>query len=129
MNRNIVVSQTILKFAFGLVLILIGLDKVFHTNILASTTWEAYVGPLALSVIPLTATTIVSMLGVAEIIVGALFFTKYTKLAAWISIVLLLVIIVNLFTLHLIDIAARDALLAISLYVYTLLTDTIEDRH
>lgn len=120
MNQDILTSQRILKYAFGISLVVIGLDKVFHTNIL--TNWEQYVSPLALSVLPISAVTLVSTLGVAEIIVGILFFTPYCRIAAVIAIITLLAIIVNLFSLGLYDIALRDALLALSAYVFILLT-------
>lgn len=120
MNQNILVSQKILKYAFGISLALMGLDKVFHTNII--TDWEQYVSPLALSVFPVTAITLVSVLGIAEIILGVLFFTQFCKIAAYIAILTLAAIIVNLFSLRLYDIALRDALLLLSAYVFTLLT-------
>ncbi len=120
MNENILTSQRILKYAFGISLIAIGLDKVFHTNIV--TTWEQYVSPLALSVLPITAVTLVSVLGIAEIVVGILFFTRFARIAAGIAILTLAAIIVNLFSLGLYDIALRDALLALSAYVFILLT-------
>jgi hypothetical protein len=124
MNQNIVISQAILRYAFGVSLVLIGLDKIFHTN--AMTTWENYVSPLALSVLPITAITLVSVLGVAEIILGVLFFTRFCRTAAYLAILAFGAIIVNLFSLGLYDIALRDALLALSVYVFILLTSIIE---
>jgi hypothetical protein len=124
MNQNIIVSQGILKYAFGVSLVLIGLDKVFHTNVL--THWENYVSPLALAVLPITAITLVSMLGVAEIILGALFFTRFCRIAASVAIATLAAIIVNLFSLGLYDIALRDTLIALSTYVFILLTSVVE---
>jgi hypothetical protein len=124
MNQDILTSQRILKYAFGISLIVIGLDKVFHTNI--ATNWEQYVSPLALAVLPISAVTLVSVLGIAEIIVGIIFFTRYARIAAGIAILTLLAIIVNLFSLGLYDIALRDALLALSAYVFILLTGVTE---
>jgi uncharacterized membrane protein len=124
MNQNITLSQSLFKYAFGISLVVIGLDKVFHTNIV--TEWEKYVSPLALSVLPISAVTLVSVLGVAEILVGILFFTRYCKLAAGIAILTLAAIIVNLFSLHMYDIALRDALIGLSAYVFILLTRTLE---
>lgn len=124
MNQNILTSQSILKYAFGASLILIGLDKVFHTDII--TNWEAYVSPLALAVLPITAVTLVSLLGIAEIAVGSLFFTRYCKIAAYVAIVTLAAIVVNLFSLGLYDIALRDILLALAAYVFILLTEVTE---
>ncbi len=127
MNQNIIISQRILRYAFGISLIVIGLDKVFHTNII--TDWEKYVSPLALSVLPITAVTLVSVLGTAEIAVGVFFFTRFCRIAAYVAIITLLAIIINLFSLGLYDIALRDALIALSAYVFVLLTNTIENRN
>ena len=124
MNQNIITSQRILKYAFGIALIIIGLDQVFHTNIISG--WEQYVSPLALSVLPITAVTLVSVLGIVEIIVGVLFFTRFSKIAAYLAILALIAIIIDLFDLHLYDIALRDLLLAITAYVFTLLTSVTE---
>lgn len=124
MNQNIITSQGLLKYAFGVSLVLIGIDKVFHTNIF--TEWEQYVSPLALSILPITAVTLVSVLGIAEIVVGVLFFTRFGKLAASVAILTLAAIIVNLFSLGLYDIALRDALIALSAYVFILLTSVTE---
>jgi uncharacterized membrane protein YphA (DoxX/SURF4 family) len=125
MNQNITFSQSILRYAFGISLVLIGLDKVFHTNIV--TDWEQYVSPLALSVLPISAVTLVSVLGIAEIVVGVLFFTRLSKIAAIVAIITLIAIIINLISLGLYDIALRDALIALSAYVYILLT-TVTDK-
>ncbi len=124
MHQNIIVSKSILRYAFGISLVLIGIDKVFHTNIV--TEWEKYVSPLALSVLPISAVTLVSVLGIAEIVVGALFFTKLSKIAAGLAIIALLAIIVNLFSLRLYDIALRDLLIALSAYVFILLTQVLD---
>jgi uncharacterized membrane protein len=124
MNHNIITSQRLLQYAFGISLVVIGLDKVFHTNIV--TEWEKYVSPLALTVLPMSAVTLVSLLGVAEITVGVLFFTRFCKIAAAVAIATLLLIIINLFSLGMYDIALRDALIGLSAYVFILLTRATE---
>lgn len=103
-----------LTYAYGAVLILIGLDKLFQTDIIAN--WAGYVGPLAQSIIPLTPSTFVMVLGAAEIVVGILFFTRYVRLACYIAIAVLALIIVDLLNLGLFDIAARDALIALGAF-------------
>lgn len=124
MNQNIIASQRILKYAFGVALVLIGLDQVFHTNIISG--WEQYVSPLALSVLPITAVTLVSVIGIVEIVVGVLFFTRFSMIAGYLAILALAAIIVDLFALKLYDIALRDTLLMITAYVFTLLTSETE---
>lgn len=126
MDQNIILAQRILKYAFGLSLILIGIDKVFHTNIV--TNWESYVSPLALSTLPVSAVTLVSVLGIAEILIGILFFTGISRIAAYAAILAFVAIIANLISLRLYDIALRDALIALSSFVYILLTGAINNR-
>ncbi|MBX4216241.1 hypothetical protein KW797_04835 [Candidatus Parcubacteria bacterium] len=110
-------SVMLLKWAFGLTLILIGLDKVLGTNIIVE--WAKYVGPLAQAVLPIAPATLVLVLGAAEIVVGIMMLTRWTQIAAYISIAVLALIVVNLFSLGMYDIAARDVLLALSLLVLT----------
>lgn len=124
MNQNIIISQNILRYAFGVSLTLMGLDKVFHMNII--TDWEKYVSSLTLSVFPVTAVTFVSIIGIIEIIIGILFFTQFCKMAAYAAIVTLVAIIINLFSLGLYDIALRDVLILLSAYVFILLTPETE---
>lgn len=124
MNQHIVTSQILLRYSLGITLVLIGLDKVFHTNIV--TIWEQYVSELALTVLPLTAVTIVSVLGIAEIVVGVLFFTRWKKIAATVAILALLAIIINLVSMGLYDIALRDLIIAIAAYVFIRLTRAME---
>lgn len=127
MDQNIILSQRLLKYAFGVSLILIGLDQVFHTNII--TGWEQYVSPFALTILPITAVTLVSALGIVEIFVGVLFFTRFEKIAGFLAIVALLAIIIDLFILGLYDIALRDVLIALSAYVFILLSSATEREH
>ena len=116
-------SQQLLKYAYGITLTLIGFDKVLRTNVIAN--WEGYVSDFALSVLPVGATTIVLALGIAEIVVGLLMITVATRLAAILAIATLAVIIVNLLSMGLYDIAARDALIALGALVLIWLTDAL----
>lgn len=116
-------SQRALKYSISLVLLLIGLDKVFRTDLIHD--WEAYVSPLAQSVLPVSPSLIVLTLGIAEVLVAVLMATKWTKLAAYISAVVLALTTVDLLSLGLYDIAARDALLIVGVLVLAWLTDAI----
>jgi hypothetical protein len=103
-----------LASAYGAVLILIGLDKALGTDLIVE--WTKYVSPLAQNVIPLDPNVFVRVLGVAEILVGALFFTRWVVVASTVAIVVLVLIIVDLLNLRMYDIAARDALIALGAY-------------
>ena len=114
-------SEALLRYSYGLVLILIGLDKVLGTDLIVE--WIGYVGPLAQSVLPIDPATLVTVLGAAEIAVGVMFFTPLVKWAAYISIAVLAAIIVNLIDMELYDIAARDFLIALGALALTFLAD------
>jgi hypothetical protein len=113
-QRAISLSVATLTYAYGLTLILIGADKAFQLHIV--TDWLQYVSPLALAVIPLSAATIVTVLGIAEIIVGLALF-KWRSTIPYVIIAVLLIIIINLLNLGMYDIAARDALIALGALV------------
>ena len=94
----------LLRTVFTVAPVLFGLDK--FTNILAD--WTIYLAPVATSVVPLPAQTVMYMVGVVEIIAGILVALRprigSLVVAAW-----LLGIIINLLILgsfH--DVALRD---------------------
>ena len=118
-NERVSFVRMLLSYAYGAVLVIIGLDKVFQTHIIVQ--WTKYVSPLAHTVIPIDPNMFVTILGVAEIVVGILFFTRWVRLAAYIAIAVLALIIVNLFDLGMYDIAARDALIALGAYALAVL--------
>jgi hypothetical protein len=115
-ERAIRLSVRTLAWAYGIVLIVIGLDKVTQMHLI--TDWLKYVSPLALAVIPVSANTLVTVLGVAEILVGILIFF-FRRAMAYVVIVVLAVIIVNLIDLGMYDIAARDFLIGLGALVVT----------
>ena len=117
-----VASQKLLKYATSLVLLLIGLDQVFRTDLLHAG--NSYVNPVAASIVP--ANTIILVLGVAEIVVAVMMATKFTKLAAYISAVVLLLTAINLLMLGYVDVAARDVLLLGAMLVLAWLTTGIQ---
>ena len=119
-------SWMLLKYAYGAVLVLIGLDKALGLNLIAN--WEGYVSDLALSTLPIEAGVLVLGLGVIEIAVGVLMLTKWTRLAAVLAIAALALIVINLLSMGLYDIAARDVLLALGLLVLVWLTDAMPEE-
>ena len=101
--------QLLLRILYGVVPIVAGLDK--FTNLLAN--WTNYLNPLVLRVIPLTDVTFMRVVGVVEIIAGALVLTK-PRLGAYIVMVWLLAIALQLvFWGHFLDIAVRDIVMAL----------------
>ena len=93
-----------LRTVFTVAPILFGLDK--FTNILAD--WTVYLAPVATSVVPLSAQTIMYVVGVVEIIAGILVAVR-PRIGSLIVAVWLLGIIVNLLILgSFYDVALRD---------------------
>lgn len=123
-DTAVVHSQVLLKYAYGITLVLIGLDKLLQTNFIVL--WTSYVSPLAQSVLPFTPEMIVIGLGFAEVVVGVALLTRWTRIAAYIVIAVLAVIIVNLLNLGLYDIAARDLLIALGALALAWLTKARE---
>jgi uncharacterized membrane protein YphA (DoxX/SURF4 family) len=104
-----------LRLTYGLVPIVAGLDK--FTNLLVD--WTQYLNPLALDIVPVSATTFMMVVGVVEILAGALVLSRYTRLGAFVVGAWLVAIALNLLlTGSYLDIAVRD--LAMSIGAFTL---------
>jgi uncharacterized membrane protein YphA (DoxX/SURF4 family) len=102
-----------LRTVFGVVPIVAGLDKFF--NLL--TNWEQYLGPVARGILPFGTTTFMRAAGIIEIAVGVLILTRWTRIGAYVACAWLALIAVNLLTSgHYLDVAARDAALAVGAF-------------
>ena len=110
--------QLILKFTFGLVPIVAGLDK--FTNLL--TTWTKYLAPSIAGMLPFSSETFMMIVGVIEIIAGILVLTKTEMgafiVSAWLTLIALTLIIGGQYF----DVAVRDLVMAISAYCLALLS-------
>lgn len=115
--------QTTLKFTYGLVPIVAGLDK--FTNLL--TNWADYLGR-AKSMIPFEPETFMRLVGIIEIIAGVLVLTR-PKLGAYIVMVWLICIALQLILSgHYFDVAVRDIVMAIGAYTLASLTTMQEQK-
>ena len=110
-NSNEIVSSVwkILRFTFGIVPIVAGLDK--FTDLL--TNWDMYLHPGIASMLPFSAHTFMQIVGVIEIIAGLLVFAKpgiggYVVMAWLIGIALQLIASGKYF-----DVAVRDIVMSI----------------
>ncbi|KGO87186.1 hypothetical protein [Flavobacterium suncheonense] len=112
LNQAIQPTFTLLKFTFGLVPIVAGLDK--FTNLL--TNWEQYMHPGISEMLPFSAHTFMMVVGVIEIIAGIIVLKK-TELggyivAAWLTLIALTL----LASLNYLDVAVRDLVMAIAAF-------------
>ena len=109
-----------LRIGLGVAPFLAGLDKFF--NLL--TNWEMYLSPTALSLLPVSATTFMHVVGVIEMIVGLAILTRWTRIGSYVAMVWLVAIALNLIsTGTFFDVAVRDLLLAIAAYTLSGLTE------
>lgn len=110
--------QTLLKYTYGLVPIIAGLDK--FTNIL--TDWSQYVSIGIQDILPFETSIFMMIIGVIEVIAGILVLTK-TKIGATIVAVwLVLIALALIFSGHYLDVAVRDLVMAIGAFVLVKLT-------
>jgi hypothetical protein len=113
-------SWSLLRYSYGAVILLAGLDKIFATNLIVN--WAKYVSPFVAGLLPISIPMFLVIMGVIEVIVAVMLLTKWPRLSGYIVIAWLLLISVNLLLGGFVDVAIRDILLAIGAYVLTELT-------
>ena len=102
-------GYSLLKWALGLLPIVVGIDK--FTNILAQ--WHSYLAPQVVELIPFSPQLVMHISGVGEIVLGLLILTKWTRAGAYLEALWLFGIAVNLIFFGAYDIALRDLVLAL----------------
>ncbi len=115
--------QIILKFTYGLVPIVAGLDK--FTNLL--TNWAAYVPEPIAGILPITPSALMMVVGVIEMAAGVIVLRK-TALGAYIVAAWLILIALNLLILGSFDIAVRDIVMAIGAFSLAKITEATAGR-
>lgn len=112
MNSNVQLVRNILKYTFGLVPIVAGLDK--FTNIL--TSWTQYLSDGLVAMLPFEPSVFMMIVGAIEIVAGVLVFTK-TKFGAYlVSVWLVLIALTLLLSGNYLDVAVRDIVMAIGAF-------------
>ena len=108
-NQNSGKVQQVLKYTYGLVPIVAGLDK--FTNLL--TDWKNYLSPSMVNMLPFSAGAFMSIVGVIEIVAGVLVLLR-PYIGAWVVMAWLVAIALTLiFGGHYFDVAVRDLVMAI----------------
>ena len=100
---------TVLRYTLGATAFVAGADK--FTNLLAD--WEQYLAPIAAENLPMSSRDFMRLVGVIEMVVGALILRGHTRVGGYIASAWLLGISANLIaTGEYFDIAARDVNMA-----------------
>ncbi|WP_106793651.1 hypothetical protein [Aquimarina sp. Aq78] len=112
MDSQIKTVFNLLKYTYGLVPIVAGLDK--FTNIL--TDWSQYISSGFAGVLPFEARTFMIIVGVIEIIAGIMVLYR-PKIGGYVVMGWLIAIALTLlFSGHYIDVAVRDIVMAIGAF-------------
>jgi hypothetical protein len=112
--------QLALKYIYGIVPIVIGLDKFFFYIV----DWNIYVSPMVVLYLPATITTsIVPLVGIIEIVAGIIILSKHTKFGAFLVAAWIGVVILNLLTIGgMYDIILRDIAILVGYVTLGVLT-------
>ena len=114
-EQEIVSVWKMLRYSYGVVVLLAGLDKVLSLNLIAN--WENYVSPLVADSLPMSPQGFMVIVGIIEVLVAVLILTKFTRLAFYLATVWLILIAINLLILGgYVDVAVRDVLLAVGAF-------------
>lgn len=124
-NKRVVFSWNLLRYAYGAVVLLAGLDKLLGTDLIVS--WPKYISPFVGSHLPVSVGVFLAGMGVIEIAVAIMLMTKWPRIGGYLAVVWLVIIAVNLLMLGYVDIAIRDVLLAVGALVLAELTVAVED--
>ena len=111
-------ATAILKWTYGLVPIVAGADKFMHIR----TDWDKYLAPAIANMLPFSASSFMSMVGIIEIIAGVLVLIK-PKIGSLVVALWLTGIAINLLlTGQYFDVAVRDLVMAIGAFSLYLLS-------
>jgi hypothetical protein len=125
-SHRIRLSWNLLRYSYGVVILLVGLDKIFGTNLIVD--WPQYISAFVLTLLPVSLPVFLVTVGIIEVIVALIMLMKSPRIAGYISIVWLVVIAINLLMAGYVDVAVRDLLLAVGAFVLAELTTVVHGQ-
>jgi len=112
-DRRLNTAWWALRIGLAAEQIVAGGDKFF--NQLAD--WTMYLSPLATKVVPVGPARFMHAIGVGEIVLGVILLTRWTKIGAYLLMLWLIGIVINLVTTGMFyDLAVRDCEVAIAAF-------------
>ena len=132
MHNNVLLSYRLLYYTYGLLPIVVGIDKFF--GLIAY--WVMYLNPIIPLYLQMTPEVFLYIFGVLEILVGLLILWK-PNIGGYVVATVLLLVSINLFTIHdayegttlvrtYYDIAFRDIAMAVGAIVLSLLSQQLQ---
>lgn len=116
--------QRVLKYTYGLIPIVAGLDK--FTNLL--TNWKDYLNEPVAGLLPISAAAFMSIVGIIEIAAGLLVLFR-PRIGAWVVMCWLVAISLSLILGgKYIDVAVRDLVMAIGAFALAMLSMNFETQ-
>ncbi len=119
MNSNVQLVKTALRYTFGIVPIVAGLDKFL--NLL--TDWGQYLAPGVARILPMEAASFMMLVGLIEIAAGVLVLVKPKVGATLVMSWLVAISLTLLFSGNFIDIAVRDLVMAVGAFSLMMLSE------
>lgn len=122
-NPRLTTVRELLKYTYGIVPIVAGLDKFL--NLL--TNWEAYLNPVVVDLLPFSPSVFMMIVGVIEIVAGIIVLYRTTIgayiVAAWLVCIALSLIL----GWNYVDVAVRDLVMAIGAFSLAKLAEINRD--
>lgn len=116
--------QQVLRYTYGLVPIVAGLDK--FTNLLAN--WKDYVSKSIIDMLPISAAAFMSVVGIIEIAAGVLVLLR-PRIGAWVVMAWLVAIALTLIAGgHYFDVAVRDLVMAVGAFALAKLSESLANK-
>lgn len=120
MDHRLKSAFWVLRIGLGLGAFLAGLDKFF--NIL--TDWSMYLSPLATRILPVSDAVFMRSVGVIEMIVGLAILAGFSRIGAYVLMLWLIAISINLIATRLYyDLAVRDIEIALGVFALARLSE------
>ena len=123
-TKRVVFSWNLLRYAYGAVVLLAGLDKLLGTDFIVY--WPKYISPFVAAHLPVPVGVFLAAMGVIEIAVAIMLLTKWPRIGGYLAVAWLVLIAVNLLMLGYVDTAIRDVLLAVGAAALAELTVAVE---
>lgn len=122
---RLIASWWTLKISYGMMSLIIGVDKFLHLLV----EWSGYTAPVFARLMPFSPTLFMHIVAVLEIMLGLAVLTRWTRCGALTLGFWLLAVTINMVAAGYYDIALRDWVLTAGAFALALLTPAAQAHH